>query len=128
MGTNLNDLTGDARHMKGYVFREILFVQSKVLFSFNPYRFLSFLCKTKLSCKFFFGVARMYFLLLSCFDDRRFFPQMYLGFDKVLMPKRKCGVMRISKCFQHSVQWHMFIAKKVCFLSGSICSVLAQSI
>ena len=53
MRTNLNDLTGDARHMKRYVFREILFVQSKVLFSFNPYRFLSFLCKTKLSCEFF---------------------------------------------------------------------------
>ena len=53
MGTNFNDLTGDARHMKRYVFREILFVQSKVLFSFNPDRFLSFLCKTKLSCEFF---------------------------------------------------------------------------
>ena len=53
MGTNFNDLTGDARHMKRYVFREILFVQSKVLFSFNPDRFLSFLCKTKLSCVFF---------------------------------------------------------------------------
>ena len=31
------------------------------------------------------------------------------------MPKRKCGVVGISKCFQHSVQWYMFIAKNVFF-------------
>ena len=53
MGTNLNDLTGDAHHMKRYVFRETLFAQSKVLFSFNPDRFLFFFCKTKLSCELF---------------------------------------------------------------------------
>ena len=56
---NLNDPARDARHLKRYVFGQELFVQSKFLFSFDPYKFLSFLCKAKQSCK-------IYFVLQNC--------------------------------------------------------------
>ena len=48
---NLNDPARDARHLKRYVCSEALFVESQFLFSFDPERFLSFLCKTKPSCE-----------------------------------------------------------------------------
>ena len=48
---NLNDPARDARHLKRYVFSKALYVESKFLFSFDPDRFLSFLCKTKPSCE-----------------------------------------------------------------------------
>ena len=59
MRINLNDLARDARHLKRYVF-----APSKVPFSFDPKRFLSFLRKTKPSFEFYL-VLNMFSLVLS---------------------------------------------------------------
>ena len=74
---NLNDPASDARHLKRYVFRWALFVESKFLLKCDPERFLSFLCKTKPCCEIYLVLHEGVFFRFKLFPRQAIhFPLM----------------------------------------------------
>ena len=121
---NFNDLARDARHLKRYVLvnHSLFFVHSKVVLLFDPVRFLSFLCKTKLSCEFNM-VLSILSLVLSCLHGKWFFPRWNLRKTKISLFRLGLDAiaivveMRLFKCFRPSLQWYI-VNRNNCFLTN----------